>query len=114
MDDLVFMLWVKAVLLFIGMTICGPHELRWGECVDTKTEMSVNAEWVHCDWEWEPVLRFDPLRLEWEEVETGYTDYHMGPPLTYWVRLQSGDRSEWIEVQDWEYSQAVIGEMFSR
>lgn len=94
--------------------LCGPHPLTSGLCTDVKTEMSWNAVWVHTGWDWEPVLRFEPLRLEWEEVEEGYTTYERGFPMTYWVRLQSGDRVEWIEVDDWQYSQAVIGDYFSR
>lgn len=100
--------------LILALLLCGPHELRHGECVDTKTELSWNAVWVHTDWDYEPVLRFDPLRLEMEEVELGYMDYERGFPLHYYVRLQSGDRSEWIEVDDWEYARAVIGEGFCR
>lgn len=97
------------------LLLCGPHPLTHGLCVDQKTELSVCEQWVHCDWDLELVLYFDPQpKLEIREVELGYMDYFRGPPVLYYLRLQSGDRDEWIEVEDWQYNQAIIGEEFDR
>ena len=103
------------MLLILALLLPLEHSLTHGEVVDTKTEMTPTPEWVNTGWEWEPTICFKPEPcFEWREVELGYTEYHAGMPLAYFVRLQSGDRSEWVEVTDEEYQQANIGEWFWR
>lgn len=114
MADFMAILWLKAVFLLLVLALPAPHQLRWGEVVDQKTELTETAEWVHTDWDWEPTLCFEPLRLEWREVDCGFMEYRKEWPLVYYLRLQSGERSEWVEVSDEQYSSAVIGEMFRR
>ena len=91
--------------------------LDHGLCVEVATECShyeLRQEFVSTGFVYEPVLQFEPLRFHFEEIETGYYNDKWAEVYEphYFVRLKSGGRDEWREVEEQIYYQAAPGQFF--
>lgn len=107
------------IAALLSLLLAGQGPLQRGLCVEVfaeSTHTAVEQQFVSTGFLYTPVVeKLIPLQWHWEEIETGYIqnvptevyDPH------YWVRLKSGDRNEWLEVDEQTYYTAVPGEYFT-